>query len=239
VLAELRRIQQERAVAPRTLAVLADPVVSADDPRLEGHRPPAPVRDDGLRRLPNTADEAAAILSLVAPADRYAALGFDAGLSALRSGAFGRHRIVHLAVHGEIDETHPERSRLVLSRYLTDGRAVPGELRLADIYGLEMPAELVVLSACRSALGKEVQGEGLVGLTRGFFYAGASRLVVSLWEVNDRATSELMRFFYEAMLVDGLAPAAALRAAQDRLRAEPGWASPFYWAGFVLQGDWR
>jgi len=97
----------------------------------------------------------------------------------------------------------------------------------------------VVLSACRTALGPDVRGEGLVGLTRGFWYAGAPRVVASLWDVRDQATAELMRRFYRGLLKDGLRPAAALRAAQVSMRRQERWASPYYWAGFVLQGEWN
>ena len=104
---------------------------------------------------------------------------------------------------------------------------------------MSLPAELVVLSACRTALGDRQRAEGLVGLTRGFFYAGASRLLVSLWDVDDEATAELMDRFYRALFEEGLSPAAALRRAQLRMREIPRWQAPFYWAGFVLQGEWR
>jgi CHAT domain-containing protein len=97
----------------------------------------------------------------------------------------------------------------------------------------------VVLSACRTALGKEVRGEGLVGLTQGFLHAGTPRVVVSLWSVDDRATAELMRVFYDGILQRGLAPARALREAQLSLLRDPRYAAPQHWAGFVLQGDWR
>jgi CHAT domain-containing protein len=96
-----------------------------------------------------------------------------------------------------------------------------------------------VLSACRTALGKDVRGEGLVGLTRGFMYAGAPRVVASLWNVPDEGTSQLMSRFYKGMLRDGLTPAAALRRAQIAMSTDPAWSAPFYWAGFTLQGDWR
>jgi len=97
----------------------------------------------------------------------------------------------------------------------------------------------VVLSACQTALGKEIKGEGLVGLTRGFMYAGAPRVVVSLWNVSDEATAELMRRFYRGMLKDGLRPAAALRAAQVAMWKERQWDAPYYWASFALQGEWK
>ena len=114
-----------------------------------------------------------------------------------------------------------------------------GFLHLADIYELDLAADLVVLSACRSALGRDVRGEGMMGMTRGFFYAGAERVLVSLWNVNDRVTAELMRRFYRGMLEEGLSPAAALRAAQDGIRRQDRWRSPYYWAGFSLQGEWK
>jgi CHAT domain-containing protein len=96
-----------------------------------------------------------------------------------------------------------------------------------------------VLSACQTALGKAIKGEGLVGLARAFMYAGAPRVVASLWQVSDLATAELMKKFYRGMLHDRLPPAAALRAAQLEMSSDPRWASPYYWAGFVLQGDWK
>jgi CHAT domain-containing protein len=119
-----------------------------------------------------------------------------------------------------------------------DGSPQEGFLHLRDIYGLRLDADLVVLSGCRTALGRELRGEGLVGLTRGFLYAGAPRVVASLWKVEDRATSELMTRFYRALWQEGLAPAAALRSAQLSLRRERRWRDPYFWAGFVLQGAW-
>jgi CHAT domain-containing protein len=95
------------------------------------------------------------------------------------------------------------------------------------------------LSACQTGLGKEIKGEGLVGLTRGFMYAGAARVVASLWEVNDVATAELMKRFYRHMLQDGMRPSAALHAAQIEMWKKPQWQSPFYWGGFILQGEWK
>jgi CHAT domain-containing protein len=142
-----------------------------------------------------------------------------------------RYQVVHFATHGVLDSRAPELSGLVLAH---------GELlSLADIYHLDLAADLVVLSGCRTALGRSVRGEGLVGLTRGFFQAGASRVMASLWPVRDQATAELMARFYQAFLGDGLTPAAALRQAQRELRARPQWRDPFYWSPFVLQGDWQ
>lgn len=127
----------------------------------------------------------------------------------------------------------------MLSLVDEQGRERDGFVRLGDLYGLDLAADLVVLSACRSALGEEIHGEGLVGLTRGFMAAGATRVVASLWDVADEATAELMSRFYRGLLRDGLSPAAALRRAQLELARERRWDSPAFWAGFVLQGDWR
>jgi CHAT domain-containing protein len=120
-----------------------------------------------------------------------------------------------------------------------NGKPQDGFLRANDIYNLKLPAELVVLSACQTGLGKEIKGEGLVGLTRGFMHAGAARVVVSLWNVNDQATAELMTKFYQKMLKQGERPAAALRAAQVEMWKQKQWNAPFYWAAFTLQGEWK
>jgi CHAT domain-containing protein len=138
-----------------------------------------------------------------------------------------------------LNNEHPELSGLVLSLVDKQGKSQNGFLRLYDIYNLRLGADLVVLSACQTALGKQIKGEGLVGVTRGFMYAGAARVVASLWRVDDRATAELMKRFYTGMLKDRQKPAAALRAAQLWMQKQKGWQSPYYWAGFILQGEWR
>ena len=110
---------------------------------------------------------------------------------------------------------------------------------LPDVYEMSLNADLVVLSACQTALGTPLRGEGLIGLTRGFMYAGASRVVASLWRVDDEATAALMAAFYRGMLRGGLSVSAAVRAAQLEVRKTRRWSAPYYWAGFVLQGDWK
>jgi CHAT domain-containing protein len=128
----------------------------------------------------------------------------------------------------------------VLSLVDEQGQPQDGFLRLHDIYNLKLPVELVVLSACQTALGKDIKGEGLVGLTRGFMYAGAPRVVASLWKVDDKATAELMKLFYQGMLgKEKLRPAEALRAAQVAMWKQKRWQSPYYWAAFVMQGEWK
>src|SRR5262249_10198286 len=106
-------------------------------------------------------------------------------------------------------------------------------------YNMRLPVELVVLSGCETGLGEQVNGEGLIGLTRGFMYAGASRVVASLWSVSDMATARLMANFYRAMEKNGMPPAAALRTAQIELWKQRQWSSPYYWAAFQIQGEWR
>ena len=196
-------------------------------------------REGGIPRLPFTRQEADGIASLVPTGMRLEDLDFAASKAAATSDALSQFRMVHFATHGLLDSGHPELSGIVLSTVDQNGLPVDGFLRLHDIYNLNLPADLVVLSACQTGLGKEVRGEGLVGLTRGFMYAGAPRVVVSLWSVNDQATAELMVHFYKGMLVDKLRPAAALRSAQMALRNDSRWSAPYYWAGFVLQGEWK
>jgi CHAT domain-containing protein len=149
------------------------------------------------------------------------------------------YKIIHFATHGLINSRHPELSGLVLSLVDEHGRPQDGFLRSDDIYNMRLRADLVVLSACRTALGKEIRGEGLVGLTRAFMYAGAPRIIASLWRIPDSATAELMTRFYRGLLRDNLAPAAALRRAQLELASHPRYRDPYYWAGFILQGEWR
>jgi len=150
-----------------------------------------------------------------------------------------KYRYVHFATHGYVDTLRAGLSAIVLSMVDEQGKPQDGFLRTHDIYNLNLPAELVVLSACQTALGKDVTGEGLDGLTRAFMYAGARRLVVSLWSVNDQATAALMQRFYVEMLKNNKTPAAALRAAQIELSRTRRWQSPYYWAAFVMQGEWN
>ena len=245
VLALLRRELASRTPAPKWLAVVADPVFELDDPRLAAA---AAVPETALagsasgapsfRRLPGSGREAESIAALAPPGETLMALGFEASRTTVLSDRLRPYRVVHFATHGVIDAETPRLSGLVLSLFDRRGRPQEGFLRLHDLYDLDLGAELVVLSGCRTALGREIRGEGLVGLTRGFMYAGAPRVVASLWRVEDRATAELLTRFHRSMAADGLSPAAALRAAQLSLRQERRWKDPYYWAGFVLMGEW-
>ncbi len=184
-------------------------------------------------------DEAAAIQDAAATGQATIAMGFDASRERVMADNLAEYRIVHFATHGLLNEENPELSGVVLSLVNEQGKEQNGFLRLHEIYNLNLPVEMVVLSACQTGLGKKIKGEGLVGLTRGFMYAGAPRVVASLWSVDDWATAELMSIFYRKMLRERLSPAAALRAAQNQIRQQKQWRLPVYWAGFVLQGEWR
>ncbi len=192
-----------------------------------------------LPRLRYTREEADAIYAVTPAAKALEATDFRANRATATSPDLATYRIVHFATHGLLNSQHPELSGLVFSLVDKDGNAQDGFLTLQDIYNLNLPADLVVLSACETGLGKEISGEGLIGLTRGFMYAGASRVVASLWNVSDVATARLMAEFYRSMEKDGLPPAAALRAAQIKMLEQKRWASPYYWAAFQLQGEWK
>jgi len=249
VLGLLRRKQASRARAPKALAMVADPVFSSDDPRLSGGtHATVPVdlersMDDfdvaRLERLAYSAEEAEAILALVPAEEAFRALGTAASRTAVQGGALRDYRIVHFATHGLMNARQPSLSGIVLSLVDAGGAPQDGFLRVHEIPDLGLTADLVVLSACRTALGKHVRGEGLLGLTRGFFAAGTPRVVVSYWNVSDRATAELMARFYRGLLTGGLTASQALRAAQLSLRDDARWAAPYYWAAFTLQGEWR
>jgi CHAT domain-containing protein len=264
VLAQLRQQPGGRLPPPRTIAVVADPVFYADDERVrrpaaEPSRPASPevvsrlestvqrsaeeagARRDGerLARLPGTRKEADGILALMPDsAQTRRAVDFEASRAFATSGELSRYRYVHFATHGLLNSLHPELTAVVLSLVDAEGRPQDGFLRAHEIYNLQLPAEAVVLSACQTGLGREVKGEGLIGLTRGFLYAGAERVVVSLWSVDDEATAELMVRFYRGVM-KGKPPAQALRTAQLEMWKGRRWQAPYYWAAFVLHGEWR
>jgi CHAT domain-containing protein len=255
----LRQEFSARPSAPRQLAVIADPVFSADDPRLpaatatrfaSSAQKAQGVTSDlarsleetgfSLSRLIGSRREATAIARLVPRSSVRQLLDFDANRNVALSPEIGNYQILHFATHGLLNSEHPELSGLVLSLVDAQGKPQNGFVRLHDIYNLKLRANLVVLSACQTGLGKDIKGEGLVGFTRGFMYAGAPRVVASLWKVDDRATAELMKRFYAAMFgQEHRSPAAALRQAQQALAADSRWSAPYYWAAFVLQGDWN
>jgi CHAT domain-containing protein len=167
------------------------------------------------------------------------AVSFEANREQVTSDTLNQYRVLHFATHSLLNTQHPQLSGIVLSLYDAQGKPRDGFLRLNHIYNLRLSNELVVLSACSTALGKDVKGEGLIGLTRGFMYAGVPRVIASLWKVDDEATAEFMKIFYRHLLREQMPAATALRAAQIEMQQQARWRSPYYWAAFTLQGDWR
>jgi CHAT domain-containing protein len=257
VLAVLRREAAGRKTSDRSVAVFADPVFHGSDPRVgqlsKGQSPAVEATgaasevkrsatESGLLdfvRLRFSRQEADRIIRFASEGRRLEAVDFAANRATATSPELARYAIIHFATHGLINNQNPELSGIILSLVDEQGRSRNGFLRLYDIYNLKLAADLVVLSACQTALGKEIKGEGLVGLTRGFMYAGAPRVVASLWQIDDRATAELMGRFYEAMFRQGLRPAAALRSAQVSMWKEKRWQAPHSWAAFTFQGEWK
>lgn len=261
ILGILRQETADRPLPLKKVIVLADPVFEADDPRLKmkvtsmdqasaiplepGIDPAAPLqraiveRGGRFLRLPGTQDEADSIMELLPEGSGGEFLGFRANRTVALGPELKQFQIVHFGTHGFIDDDNPELSGLVLSLFDEQGRSQEGYLRLHDIYNMKLPVELVVLSACNSAQGKEVRGEGLVGLVRGFMYAGAKRIMASLWKVDDKPTAELMKRFYQHLLKDEVTPARALQLAQLEMLKQQRRRAPYYWAAFFLQGEYR
>jgi CHAT domain-containing protein len=258
-LVELRKEIADRRPAPKTIAVIANPVFAPDDNRFaltrkeaDGASSSPAVSDQMLRAwesgsgereipaLPFSEREGSEIIKLAPPESSLLAMGFDANRSLLESHILSQYRFIHFATHGLMNGEHPELSGLILSLYKPDGKKVDGFLRMHEIYNLNLPSDLIVLSACQTGIGKEIKGEGVIGLTRGFMYAGASRVIASLWKVDDAATAALMEHFYRSLFQEKLSPSAALRQAQLRtMKQNRRWRSPYYWAAFVLQGEYR
>jgi CHAT domain-containing protein len=246
-LGAMRALTAGRPRAPRTAAVFADPIFDAKDPRVLGTS--SPVQRDpaspaprvgglSMTRLPFSRTEAQEIAALD-PRSVSVFLGFEATREHAVGTALSEYRFIHFATHGVVNQTLPSLSSVVLSLVDRAGHPRDGFVMLPDVYDMTLNADVVVLSGCQTALGKDVRGEGPIGLARAFMYAGVPRVVASLWQVDDLATAELMKRFYRGVLVDGLTPASALRAAQQQLAATRRWRSPYFWAPFVLQGDWR
>jgi CHAT domain-containing protein/tetratricopeptide (TPR) repeat protein len=254
VLAELRQNENQAKPPTNTLAIFADPIFEADDTRLsalsknvrQNEKPSGigkALRDfnfgETLPRLLFSRVEAKNISAFTEPNKTDLNIDFDASRENATSADLADYRILHFATHGLLDTVHPESSGLVLSLYDKTGKPRDGFLSLNQIYNLDLNSDLVVLSACQTGLGKDVKGEGLIGLTRGFMYAGAKRVVASLWKVDDAATAEFMRRFYQNLLQKKLSSVAALKQTKMEMRQIPRFRSPYFWAGFTLQGDWK
>ncbi len=249
----LREQDAGRQLAPKTVALIADPVFELNDQRVTGQ---SAVKASDLGRmmvnrsadtiigrpipaLPGTRQEAEAILALVPGGSAMSAFDFDASRATVANTDLSQYQMVHFATHGFVSSSAPELSGLVLSLVDERGNELDGFFRLHDIFNLQLNAQVVVLSACQTGLGDSIRGEGLVGLTRGFMYAGTPRLVVSLWNVDDAATAELMSSFYGKVFSQQITPAQALREAQLEMLASDDRNSPYFWAAFTLQGEWK
>ena len=268
VIGVIRKLAAARP-ANKNILLIADPVFNSDDPRAKGvtnagtanadtrglglssalsdvaGTPPAtntgaPVQGLMLARLQGTRTEAEQIAKLMQTGGGKADLLLDlnANEETVETRDLKNYRIVHIATHGFLNAERPQFSGLVLS--LVGNKQGDGFLRTDEIFNLKLSAPLIMLSACETGLGKEKRGEGVIGLTRAFMYAGAPTVGVSLWSVADNSTAQLMSDFYKRVLTGpGMSPNAAMRASQIAMIDAKKYSAPFFWAPFVLVGDWR
>ena len=266
--------QQDNNRGGRAMLIVADPVFNSNDARAHGAAAPAnssetrglgiqsaltdvagqdasPTADSAkmqglpLARLAGTRTEAEQIVKLAKTSGTQADvwLDLDASEDNLDARDVSKYRILHIATHGLLNAERPQFTGLVLS--LIGNKSEDGFLRTDEVFNLRLGSPLVMLSACETGLGKEKRGEGVMGLTRAFMYAGAPTVGVSLWSVADNSTAELMTDFYKRLLVSpantsaSVSASAAMRDAQLAMIAGKKYSAPFYWAPFVLVGDWR
>ncbi|HZZ37564.1 MAG TPA: CHAT domain-containing tetratricopeptide repeat protein [Acidobacteriaceae bacterium] len=248
LLSLLERRQPSRSAE---IAVIADPVFNADDPRVAaGVRAAQAEPKDAaesfwsqattaghLTRLNYAGQEVGAIEAAAGASHVHPEVGFVASAEHVRSQDWSRFEVVHFATHAFLNPVQPDLSNIMLSRLDAAGHPQAGALWFSDIASMRMPVDLVVLSACQTANGEELPGEGLVGLSYSFLIAGSRRVIGSLWDVDDAATAELMRRFYQALYQEKESPAEALRSAQRAIAKVPRWSNPYYWAGFTIEGD--
>jgi CHAT domain-containing protein/tetratricopeptide (TPR) repeat protein len=192
-----------------------------------------------IPRLASTRTEATDISQLARAAQTRADvwLDFDASESNVDTRDLRHYGVIHFATHGLLDARHPQFTGVVLS--LVGEKDADGFLRVGEVFNLPLGSPLVMLSACETGLGKEARGEGVIGLTRAFMYAGAPTVGVSLWSVADKSTAQLMSDFYHGLFAMGEQPAAALRGAQLKMLTTQRYSAPFYWAPFIMVGDWN
>jgi CHAT domain-containing protein len=198
-----------------------------------------------LARLAGTRTEAEQIVKLAKTSGTQADvwLDLDASEDNLETRDVSKYRVLHIATHGLLNAERPQFTGLVLT--LVGNKSQDGFLRTDEVFNLRLGSPLVMLSACETGLGKEKRGEGVMGLTRAFMYAGAPTVGVSLWSVADKSTAELMTDFYKRLLAtpsassSSVSASAAMRGAQLAMISGKKYSAPFYWAPFVLVGDWR
>jgi CHAT domain-containing protein len=251
-LVTVRVLNRQVGEPSKMLLAFADPVTSSATrgtqttrPRTTFERGPEGLAEEdytergfSLLPLPYSREEALSISKLFPNAESKVYLGAEAREETVKSVRLSDFRYVHFASHGFLDETRPSRSGILLSH--DPQSSEDGILQMDEIMRLKMNADLVTLSACSTGLGKFVNGEGVLGLTRAFFYAGARNVAVSLWNVNDSATARLMGNFY-GNLNRGLPKSEAMRRAKlAMLRgSQASWRHPYFWAAFVIEGEGR
>lgn len=239
ILSFIRQTKSEEA-PEKTLALFGDPIFSPEDDRLNKNSAP-PNRKfyfgKDLPRLFASRLEVEGISTFV-PAEK---LLIKTDASASRQAIFEEnlkdYRILHFATHTLINDWQPEISAIVLSLFAEDGKSINGFVRSNDILRIDLDADLVVLSSCRSGAGKQIKGEGMISLANSFFAAGARHLLVSLWDVNDKVTAELMLRFYRKHLKERKSFSVSLRESQIEIMSDKRWNAPYYWSAFVLNGD--
>lgn len=245
LLAVRRSVHGPKPASSKVL-IVADPVFRADDPRLKVSVkkgwsydiPEQKIRD--LGRLPGTRREARDIALALGSARSRSLLDTEALRSEIMRADLRDYSYLHFATHGILSTSGNDRSGIVLSRYNKDGDPQENLLSIGDVYRLRLNAELTVLSSCESGLGRDLRGEGIVGLNRAFLFAGAKRVVSTLWKVDDIGTSDLMRRMYTNLAsTSGETPAAALRRAQLEMIKSTRFSSPYYWSSFTITGEWR
>ncbi len=249
VLAQLRENSVESKLNNKTIAIFADPVFDINDSRIIKNKNPQTsdnqtvIRDsafaENLPRLLASRQEAKNISNFSNSDKTIIKTDFDASVSNITNENLADYRILHFATHGILNTSRPAFSGLYFSLFDRNGQPQKGFLTLEDIYNLELSSDLIVLSACQTALGKDIRGEGLIGLSRAFLYAGSHRVVASLWKVDDVATAEFMRLFYRNHLEKNLPASTALQQAKIEMKKIPRYRSPFYWSAFTLLGDWK
>jgi CHAT domain-containing protein len=249
----LAKTEIKSSAASKNLLIFSDPVFSAGDSRLANNK-----RDENatteavssesfrfaeslnlLPRLNASKDEADSIINIVGSSKSQAFSGFSANRQQLLNSNVSDFKIIHFATHSLVNEERPELSGIVLSRFDEKGEKLDEFVRLQDIYAMNLNNDLVVLSACNTGNGKEVKGEGLMSLNNAFLQVGAKSVLSSLWKVDDNATKELMKDFYQGLASEKMTTAEALRQAQIKLAKNPQYKSPFYWAAFTIQGDFQ
>ncbi|MBK9165819.1 MAG: CHAT domain-containing protein [Acidobacteria bacterium] len=253
VLSQLRDNPKPGRENKKTIAIFADPVFDLLDSRVAGTASRKPsdentamrrtLRDfrfgETLPRLLASRLEAKGISSLIEKSDAEVRMDFEANLDNVENSNLKDYRILHFATHGLLNSSRPELSGLVFSLFDKNGTKQNGFLTLNDIYNLDLSSDLIVLSACQTALGKDIRGEGLIGMSRGFLYAGSKRIVASLWKVDDSATAEFMKRFYTNHLRKAMPASKALQQTKNEMKKIRRYQSPYYWSAFTLLGDWQ